>query len=208
MSPALKRLAASGRFVALVSLLRPDLPIPAALVNLQARHPPSSELPPASDLEQDSLRAESGDAVRGTPPSPSQGGGSSTAGGGGGVRPLNFCSNGCCDGNWTQNTMCPHPLGNTGRYQWYLFDYGWSIINSNGPINVYQSAVCSAIGNSTHTEHLSTGQGGTWSVLEGNFQGFLWYCSNPSNCFGIDTTVNTEANQHSHVYCGRMEWFL
>jgi predicted small lipoprotein YifL len=62
MTPALKQLAGSGRYVELFSALRPDLSIPATLLDLQARHPPRPEASPETDFQLDSLVSVSGDA--------------------------------------------------------------------------------------------------------------------------------------------------
>jgi hypothetical protein len=129
---------------------------------------------------------------------PSVGGGKPT-----GYSPLVNCGNGCCDYNWTQNTLC-QPNTNGATYQWYLPDYGWSYANDS--YYKYWGAVCAEVGSSTFTIHSQDGFGGVWVVPQGYYR---WesdkpYCSGGGFCSQpwMNSSVNTQAAQATHTYCG------
>jgi hypothetical protein len=199
MAPAYRDLIKAGRLVDLVSQLRPDLPVPREVVELQLRHPPAavghegtgpgkvgatSTLPVAVGARAGSGDQSGGDKLENTS----------------GRRTPNACNNGCCDPTYTRNTLCNLPFVYE-NYSWYNFDYGWGWANGNE--NSYWGTACSAIGTSNYNVWILNGPGGNWSIPEG------WYHWFEFEKGGGDITlimgqVNDENHMHLHTYCGEM----
>jgi hypothetical protein len=176
--PAIQALLRANRFVEAFAALQPNQAMPAALLDLQARHPEvTTGLSTAS-------------AAKGSVAPPPRAAGAS-AGGGGGLTP-DTCSNDCCNATWLEDNICD---GVTG---WFDYDYGWSYENVDSIVNVY-AAACAVSGTSEFSIDVD-GDGGSWPVAAGYYQYFSWY----STLFPWDMTsnVNTEADQHEHTYCG------
>jgi hypothetical protein len=208
MGPEATALANKNRLVDLFTTLRPDIPVPPALVQLQSRL--SVDDSPIDTVRVQSVASQpmqvttagvASGAVTGAPAAAASSmNGKDSAGGGYGVQSDNACSNGCCDDTWLKNNICSGLSGY--NYSWYLFDYGWSYENS-GSISDFYGAACAGIGTSLYTVSIQDGSGGSWSVPEGTYRTFGWHkCL--FGCFNDweHSTVNSQADQHLHTYCG------
>jgi hypothetical protein len=182
----------SGRLVDIVKSLRPDLEVPASVIDLQAR----SDAAMVESVAQPKPRF----TVKGPVPA-----GTSTNNGGSVIVPETTCGNYCCDYDWLQNTMC-YDYGCSGggcTYSWFNYDYGWSVINST-EVAIWQGAACSASGTSTFFVSVSDGSGGTWSVGQGYYRYYSWIWGSDFENFA--TGVNSQSNEHLHTYCGGVDY--
>ena len=221
VAPKYSDLLHSGRYVDLVSALRPDLPTPDSLVKLQAKYPARS-----TDIEATSQRQpppRKPDSVR---VAPTDAGGSSPFSSGGGKpsgpHPDTSCNNNCCSAAWTLQTLCTAMPADdydinlqASQYYWYLFDYGWSYSNDPDFNWYYIGAVCAAEGNSSWTVSINSvywgNYGGTWTVPQGYYSlyNFVDGSCGKDFCAGASatTSVNSESNQELHTYCGGFQDF-
>lgn len=178
-----------------------EQPVPAALVELQDR---LTNLQP--------------DARGGASPSPAQHALSQLARGSTGGAPRSEgadgpavvpsspvgCNNGCCDYQWLSTfSQCQ---GSSFDYSWFSYNYGWSTASAT-LIGYYDGLVCSAKGTSTYSVSIE-GMGGTWSVAQATYRTYWWFAGTTCNPFchydkkTMSSTVNTQASQHLHTYCG------
>lgn len=172
--------------------VRPGLPVPASLTELQERtggtigsheHAPSASHTPTSIGGELFASAE----LR-SPTAPRT------------ESPIG-CNNICCDPVWLKANIC----NVTGYdYTWYLFNYGWSYEN-DGSISRYYGAACSASGTSQFNVSVN-GSGGDWSVPQGTYVWYSWvagcYLFNCPANESQSSSVNSQSNQHLHTYCG------
>ncbi len=185
--PAHRELLDAKRFVDLFVALRPDLEVPAALRTLESKAQSARPTKSATRTQSRALP-------------PEQGGSASFA------HADNACNNGCCDQNWLNSNLC----GNFGgyHYNWFLFDYGWSYEN-DGSTDFYNAAVCAGTGTSTFNVSIGDGSGGTWSVPGATYRTYYWL----AGCYFLDcpdyqwvhTSVNSQAHQALHSYCGAFD---
>jgi hypothetical protein len=167
-----------------------DDPVPRTVAALDARLESKSAATQAM-----SVSSRRGWPPRDAPSSPSDPDSSTQSGGAAGVTP-GECGNGCCNTTWLQNNLC---INIGGDYTWYLFDYGWSYVNSSS-ISEYDGVVCAATGTSEYTVDISGGYGGVWDVPEAHWRSYHWSegCCDES----LTTQVNSATNTHLHTYCG------
>ena len=110
-----------------------------------------------------------------------------------------ICNNGCCDFNWVSRVpQCT----DYNYFHWFLFNYGWSIINRNYLLFAW-TYVCSSIGTSYYTLDFM-GKGGILPVPEGGYRTFEIYADWPRR-YNMTSSVNSESNQHMHTYCGKVQ---
>lgn len=193
--PAIADAVKANRLDRVYAILRPNTPVPAELLAVQ------------EEVAQNSATAvsEAVDAKIVTQPdagatAPSWGGGKIGATKGAvTAATLIGCSNGCCDPDWTLNTLCSYI--SQGDYSWYGFDYGYTWANGGG-IDLFKGTACSAVGTSTFQVHISDGSGGTWSVAEAHYLTWGWGGSFFARSYA--STVNSQANEHLHTYCGEV----
>jgi hypothetical protein len=164
--------------------LAPEVPVPAALQDLQRR---------LTSLPADSSESEI---------APSSNSGGARIASLGTARPSAQvgCNNGCCDATWL--LTLGECQGTGWDFSWFLYNYGWSSANSTH-IGFYDGLVCSAQGTSTYSVDIG-GSGGTWSVPEATYRWFRWWELSP---FGwgarnSSSSVNSPSDQHLHTYCG------
>ena len=208
--PALAGSMRADRLVELFHSLRPDLPVPAGLVDLQrelttARGPaPTQEAARKLTAEAQALSQ----AALVAPGGVSGGGQVAHTRDGIGVQTNSLigCNNGCCDTDWTRNTLCSDYTAKFGwDYTWYLFNYGWSYANSSSNW-YYGGTMCSATGTSTFRVSVGDGDGGTWSVLQQHY--LLWWWAAGTDYWGnfnmepVSSSVNSSTDSHLHMYCG------
>lgn len=189
-----------GRLVDLFTALRPDLPVPDKLreldQRLQSAQPPS---PSANPPQMPSIEGGFDPQPEGPMPQPLSAGP--------GVTPQSpqGCNNGCCDPDWLP-TICenggqngwdinqPHWIWN-----WYVWNWGYGTAISGDPIHQWGGTVCSASGTSTW----SASTHADWLIEQAHFIRYNWTCN-----FACTSTahsqVNSSSNQHLHMHCG---WF-
>ncbi len=110
------------------------------------------------------------------------------------------CNNGCCDEAWLRTlSQCSLHLD----YSWFLFNYGYSWVNSNS-VDWYRGLVCAAKGTSSWKVNVSDGHGGTWSIPEAHYRTYYWI----AGLFDKDvrSSVNTSSHQALHTYCGSVSY--
>jgi hypothetical protein len=81
-------------------------------------------------------------------------------------------TNGCCDPDYL--APLPDCQEQNYPYHWYLFNYGWTFVNTTSDI-VFRGTARSAEGTSTFNVSVSSGAGGVWSVFEGTWRQFMQY---------------------------------
>jgi hypothetical protein len=184
--PVLPQLAPLDDLVDIWSTLRPDLPVPSRLLELQDKVATTDR--PARRTAHEAQSRPAGP----------------TSGGERGIMPANACMNICCDGNWLQNNLCA-PGNTQGNYSWYFLDYGSSYANTPQTYYVW-GAACAGRGISSFSVTTGTGSGGTWSVEPGYYTWYQWkagcYFLNCPARTWINTSVNSPSSQHLHSYCG------
>jgi hypothetical protein len=193
-TPAIKSKADlhDGRLVEIWTALRPDVAVPQALTDLQAR---IDSQPPPDPSQKKPHDPRSG----GAPLDPATVGVQD-----GFLASPDGCNNGCCDYDW-MNTTFGQCYDHSWDYSWFLFNYGWSYANFND-ISFFQGFVCSASGISTWHVNIS-GDGGTWDIAEAHYLTYWWLECGWPWCGGDATTsVNTSTAQHLHTYCGDILW--
>lgn len=199
VSPATAKIPAEMRttahFVDTWTLLAPDQPVPAALVEAEQQLKegiPPQGLPPPANPYAKSRRPHKGET-----------GGESQ------VMPMDLygCNNGCCDPNWTYSNfwMC-----HAGDWHYYLFNYGYSWASAS-PVWTFDTMICSAIGTSYY-EVWAGSYEWAWWVSEATYLTVGWYapdCGYPWVCFisaDFYAFANDPFNQHLHTHCGSV-WF-
>jgi hypothetical protein len=213
--PKYRSLIESNRVVDLFVALRPDLPVPRALVDLQSRLKIISVTDSDSEVvsthggatrEPHEGNAGSLDSTVQPKPlaEPSGGSGASGSGSGGGVEPQ-ACGNTCCNNS------------DTGTYcQDYVYDWSDSWFYPNGQYwyedgtNVahFEVLTCSGIGTTYLGVSVSSGAGGGWQVLQGYYE-YYWWNYNGSNrqTVGSDATTYLGDNDPGgeNTFCGSLQ---
>lgn len=182
----------------LVLALRPDLPIPQALTDLQSRlakvtasTPPISE----ADVSRAAPVLEGGPLVA-----------PKTIASSGGIHPDTDvgCNNGCCDPDWTANSLCKPYV--TGHNYYYLFNYNWSHEYLNN-IRSWAGTVCSAVGTSTWTLNGSGVTTTTFTVPEAHYLGASWWYQGLWLAGSMNSNANSAANPHLNMQCGYANYY-
>jgi hypothetical protein len=177
--------------------LRPDLPVPEALLSLQAK----AALQPEPALPRPT-RGVAPVAGGGTYP---DGAGTTTSGDPAGVSTktsalLEGCNNGCCDRQWLTTVGC----GWTGYdSSWWQFDYGWSTVSFGGD-NYFRDNVCSASGTSRWSLTVCTNGCVlyTWDIPEATYRYQWGWTDSLFFEYSVYSAVNSQAAMHLHNHCG------
>jgi hypothetical protein len=168
-APQLQALLKTNRLVDLFTALRPDLPVPPALRDIQTRHPVLTS-------------ARKGGRTRST--------GSGEKIKAASVVANSFpCPNNCCNGAWLYQNICA-PNGN-----WFYYDYGWSWHNATSVSN-WHSVVCAAIGTSQFT--ISGSGSGSWSVPQGWYRWYSWQGSSWASEIDSTVNSRSNQHMHTY----------
>lgn len=186
--------------------LRPDLPVPKELIDLQERltNGPAVSLPdvvrpawasgdqqPVSAPNEPVVGSDGAEGRVAAALQPAE-------------RTLVGCNNGCCDPDWTRNTVCGFVLGLSWSY--YQFNYGSTGDDSPSPINYGNSKVCAAVGDTSWTWGYSDTCGGVQYSRQVVKQGTLssWEYNEGTFCYGGSMWSGTNSSRfpHTHMACG------
>jgi len=196
----------ADHLVDLYSALQPDQAVPQALIELQDRLT-RGKLP---ELTQPADVGSSNDGATTTAPQVETNGVVS------GVanalapteRTLIGCSNGCCDPQWTYDTVCSGGYSNHD-WRWYDFNYGWTSVNTGSGTDWGRATVCAATGTTSWTWGRSDTCGGVqyhWSVPEGYYSSASY--SAGWACFSGEmwSKTNSATYPHLHTHCGGADY--
>lgn len=196
-------------FTELFSTLRPDLAVPTALQELQARIDERAASVAAPDL----LPTRPAGGSRAAPLSPAVDGARTVSS----FSPndvskkqsyvLEGCTNGCCDRAWVFDQPCwltGSPDGPSSDV-YFLFNIMSSSIHAWG-LDWANSVVCAAVGPSFHVVNSST-----WHVSEATYHVFHWDTGscpwyNPWCDFTGDFKSNFTDYQALHTHCAYFAW--
>jgi len=192
---------APGHFAELFAALRPDLPIPEALVALDDRAAMAKQGEAPAPLPKPNPGT---DGARGEK-APLPPGVTAQSFNGPGVQPQSpqGCNNGCCDPDWTPSLCYGRTYtgwSDDDNWNWYQFNYNWSVTTSGGAIESTWANVCSAIGTSTwwFSKH-----SGSISVAQAHYVSTSWGCVSWFSCSSAASSeVNSSSDPHLHLHCG------
>jgi hypothetical protein len=184
---------APARLVDLFHALRPDLPVPDALITLRdklAAAPRPDRATTARLLAERAAAHEAQEAQEtgGAQPETS------------GIHPEAVCSNNCCNQAWTQANICgPGP----STAHWNYFDYLWDGETGSNFGNEVDDIVCGAVGTSSwYFEYCSNGCAeATYNVTQQEYLIRAGIANWPFDV-GFNTYVNSSTNPHLHTHCG------
>jgi hypothetical protein len=180
----------AGHLADLFRALRPDLPVPQAIVDLDTRNVSAST------------------ASRPQAPQPTSAPtfdfGSSSGGPGLRVQTPYGCNNGCCDTAWLAS-ICDTELTGWSHYpyewEWFNWNTGWSSVDSGGDVDGFGGTVCSAQGTSAWNFGNTVT---TYHVAEATYASATYWDGFASNPFL--SWVNSSTSPHDHMFCGHFEY--
>jgi hypothetical protein len=196
------QLRGAAHLVELFSTLRPDLPVPPELADLQqrlmsAKAASSAPAPAGTTMVRGELASTAPSTSPASDPPSTSGGGKLSRTGVHTDTPVG-CNNGCCDLAWMSGGALGACSSGGGGFDWQAvnFNYGWSYINMyDGWIN--DGAVCSASGTTNWLE-----QGTNWAVPEATFRTYSWSGGNSLNDQDYHAQANNPVDMHLHTSCG------
>lgn len=195
--------------------LAPNQPVPASLVAARTSSeriaPSSSELTVAAPGVQP---IQSGPSTNPIPTASTKSHAGSTDGAefeGQGDSP-GSCGNGCCDATWLHNSFY---ACNSGEWNWFLFDYGWSWADTGSDVYLGYFMACAATGWSYYQIHIYNEGWWDWWVPQQTYRTFQWiadmyFCIPEITCYDdqrITAAVNINQQHNRHTQCGAVYWW-
>lgn len=190
--------------------LAPNEPVPTSLLAARAR---SERIAPNSS-EMIVAAPQSGPNTNPIPVTGTKSNAGSTGGAeadGQGDSP-GSCGNGCCDATWLHNyfTAC-----NSGEWNWFLFDYGWSWADTYSEVYLGSFMACAATGWSQYKIYIWSEGTWSWWIPQQYYQTFQWIADSYA-CFPewicydsqrVKAEVNYGVPHNRHTQCGAVWWW-